>query len=76
MRAGFLLSLTLWAGIFWLLSLTGCSAVGIKEIDLWGARMTFADGVDYRVGFNAIDQVDDRRGLSRRAASNNAGDRY
>lgn len=65
MRMGLLLSIPLWAVIIW--SLTGCGAMGVKNVDLWGAKMEFSEGAEYRVGFNSIDEVDDRKALRRPA---------
>lgn len=62
MRVGLLISMGLWGVIIW--SLTGCSAIGVKEIDLWGARMEFSDGVDYQFGYNNISSVNNQRGLT------------
>lgn len=56
--AGFmLLGLALWIAA----SLTGC----VRKIDLWGAKFEFAEGLDFSLGANAVDRVDNHRGVSR-----------
>lgn len=61
MRLGLLLAIGIWAVL--LMALSGCGAIGVKDVDLWGAKMSFSEGIDYRVGFNSIDEVNDNRGL-------------
>lgn len=46
-------------------SLTGCGLMGVRKADLWGAKFEFAEGIDFSFGANAIDRVDNRRGVSR-----------
>lgn len=38
----------------------GCGA----KLDLWGAKIDFPEGLDAGVKLNAIDTVDDRRGVN------------
>lgn len=45
--------------------LSGCGVMGVRKFDFWGAKMEFAEGLDFHAGANAIDKVDDRRGVSR-----------
>jgi hypothetical protein len=53
-----LLSLGFW---FVLASfVTGC----VKSVDLWGFKTEFYPGFDVSAGANAVDRVDDRRGVS------------
>lgn len=47
------------------LSLSGCGVMGVRKVDFWGAKMEFAEGLDFHAGANSIDKVDDRRGVSR-----------
>lgn len=61
MRLAILLSVGIWAVL--LMSISGCGAIGVSKVDFWGAKMEFSEGIDYRVGFNAIDSVNDNRGL-------------
>lgn len=42
--------------------MSGCF---VRRVDLWGAKMEFAEGFDVHAGTNAIDKVDDRRGINR-----------
>jgi hypothetical protein len=46
------------------LSLTGCGMLGVKEIDAWGLNMKFSEGLDYSIGFNQIDKVENKRGVN------------
>lgn len=64
MRLGILLSCVLWALIAW--AFMGCA---VQKIDLWGAKLEFADGFDIHAGTNQVNQVDNRRGLSTRQGS-------
>jgi len=45
------------------LVLSGCA---VKKIKAWPPEIEFSDGFDISVGTNAIDSVDDRRGMSRK----------
>lgn len=47
-----------------LVSVSGCGVMGVREADFWGAKFTFAEGVDFHMGANSIDHVDDKRGVS------------
>ena len=62
------------AAIVVLLQFTvGCGPIlGMREADLWGAKFTFSEGMDVHAGMNAIDRVDDRRGVTRIAKSENS----
>lgn len=54
-------------------SLSGCGAItGIREADLWGAKFKFAEGTDFHIGANAIDRVDNRRGVAPMGARDGA----
>lgn len=51
-----------WCAIVWVVTmLTGC---GIRKVDLWGAKLEFADGWDVHAGLNNIGEVDDHRGIN------------
>lgn len=52
------------AGMLLSVMTSGCGMMGVREADLWGAKFTFAEGLDFHVGANQIDRVDDRRGVS------------
>lgn len=42
---------------------TGCGVLGIREIQLGEFKTTFAEGIDFHVGTNMIDHVEDKRGV-------------
>lgn len=44
---------------------SGCGALGVRNVDAWGFKMEFAEGIDVHAGVNAVDNVDNRRGVSR-----------
>ena len=48
-----------------MVALSGCGLIGIKEVDLWGAKMKFSQGLNFNVGGNQVDKVDDRKGLNK-----------
>ena len=41
-----------------------CTGCGIRKVDLWGAKVEFADGWDVHAGLNNIGEVDERRGIN------------
>jgi len=43
--------------------LSGCGMLGVREIDAWGLEVKFSEGLDYSVGFNQIDNVENKRGV-------------
>jgi hypothetical protein len=48
--------------LFWL---TGCGQIlGVRKMDAWGLKVDFAEGLDFGAGFNSVDRVDNRRGIS------------
>ncbi len=53
------------AWLYVMANLTGCGAMGVRNVDLWGAKMEFYPGFDVNVGANAIDKVDNRKGISK-----------
>lgn len=65
MRFALIISVLMWVALFYVAgALSGCGVMGVRDMDLWGAKFTFAEGIDFHVGANAIDEVDDRRGVS------------
>lgn len=58
MKVGLLASAVLWALIAWCLS--GCGT----KIDAWGLKVELPQGFDVGAGVNALDKVDNRRGVS------------
>lgn len=47
-----------------MLTASGCGLMGVRNVDFWGAKMEFSEGLDFHVGGNQIDRVDDRRGVT------------
>ena len=52
---------------------SGCGLLGVRELELWkgGTKWTFAEGLDFHVGANSIDNVKDQRGVTPRSAGTN-----
>lgn len=44
--------------------LSGCGLLGVREMDAWGFKMQFAEGLDLHAGANSVDRVEDKRGVS------------
>jgi nitrate reductase beta subunit len=42
---------------------SGCSWTGTKSVDVWGLKWENYAGMDARVGFNNVDEVEDKRGI-------------
>lgn len=59
----------LFAWCFLISQLTGCGVMGVREFEVWkgGPKWEFTEGVDFHVGANGIDNVEDRRGVSSRS---------
>lgn len=48
-----------------LVYMTGCAQLmGVREIDAWGLKMQFAEGIDFGVGMNSVDNVEIKRGIN------------
>jgi hypothetical protein len=48
-----------------LVYLSGCGQIlGVREIDAWGLKMQFTEGLDFGVGMNSVDTVNNQRGVS------------
>lgn len=48
--------------------MTGCGSIfGVREFEVWsgGPRWQFMEGQDFHVGMNAIDHVENNRGVTR-----------
>lgn len=59
MKVGLMLSVILWGFVAFYFS--GC---GVARVDLWGAKVEFAQGWDVHAGLNNIAEVDNRRGVN------------
>lgn len=56
-----------------LLCLSGCGLMGVRRFEAWdgGPEWDFAEGLDFSIGANAIDNVDNRRGVNPTSAKPN-----
>lgn len=47
-----------------LLATSGCGQIlGMRQMDLWGAKFQFTEGLDFGVGMNSVDRVENKRGI-------------
>lgn len=56
-----------WIGIATviLVYMTGCGQIlGIREVDAWGLKIQYAEGIDFGVGMNSVDNVENKRGIN------------
>lgn len=42
----------------------GCAWTGTKNVDMWGLKWENYAGMDVKAGFNNLDKIDERRGVS------------
>lgn len=49
--------------------LNGCGLMGVRNFEGWkgGPRWEFSEGLDFHVGANSIDHVEDKRGVNKKA---------
>lgn len=50
------------------LVMSGCGSVfGVREFEVWdgGPRWEFMEGIDFHIGANGIDHVENQRGVTR-----------
>jgi hypothetical protein len=48
-----------------LVYLSGCGQIlGVREIDAWGLKMQFTEGLDFGFGVNGVDNVNNQRGIN------------
>jgi hypothetical protein len=58
---------------------TGCGSIfGVREFETWdgGPKWVFMEGQDFHVGFNGIDNVEDKRGVNPASAKMTKGAKY
>lgn len=65
MRVGLMVMIPFWIGLIMaLVGFSGCGALGVRSVDFDDMEVTFAEGFDFRFGMNAVDTVNDTRGVS------------